>query len=160
MKRNYKHIGQIKFTKMKYFVPLLVCGIALFFNTNSGYAQCDASKHKQKCISTFTSGFTYKHTFTVDPSMFKGKTEIELPYLLTKNTLYVIEIANSNGEAKNMVVKLYDPNRKLMGTTYDSRSKQFWPIGYACGVSGVHYVKISFINGEKPCGIAVLGQKR
>ncbi len=137
----------------------LALGLVMLFNQRSS-AQCSAINYKNQNISKLANGFKYIHTFELDKGQVNSKGEMEFTYIFNKGTLYMMNMSNGEGQEKNIIIELYSQDKKLVATNYDSRTGKFWPIGYACNQSGVHYLKIRFKDYDKKCGIVVLGERK
>lgn len=142
---------------------LKIVGLALWLimliSPNS-MAQCDAIKYKSKNIAKLANGFSYKYTFDLSKGQKNSNGKIEFTYILNKGTLYMMNVSNEKGEERNIIMELYNQDGKLVATNYDSRTGKYWPIGYACNESGIHYIRFRFKDTDKECGIAILGQRR
>ena len=133
-----------------------------FIISNSSFSQneCKAIEHKKENISRLAPGFDYKHTFEVNFSTAKNGM-VEFNYILNRGTLYMLNMSNTDGIEKGLIVKLYDQQGNLVGTNYDPGTERFWPIGYACNQSGVHKIKVELVSSIKSkCGIVVLGARK
>lgn len=117
-------------------------------------AQCDPDKQMSTCVTKLATGYTFLKSYKI-----AGEKEIEYSYVFTKDTNYVLNLCNKDGESNNMVVTLYDANRNKIASNVIG--DKFLPaIGYRCGATGIYYFTISFQNNLEPCGVSVLGFKR
>lgn len=117
-------------------------------------AQCDPDKQMSTCVSKLATGYTFLKSYKI-----AGEKEIEYSYVFTKDTNYVLNLCNKDGESNNMVVTLYDANRNKIASNVIG-DKYLPAIGYRCGATGIYYFTISFQNNLEPCGVSVLGFKR
>lgn len=138
-------------------LALVVAGLGLT-TINSANAQCSASEHKDKCVSGLADGFTFIKSYTLDGGKANASGEIEYSFVFSKGTIYMLNTANNAGEPKNIVIKLYDPNHKLIATNV--KGETYFPLGYQCQTTGVHYMTFSFKDTPDLCGLSVLGFKR
>lgn len=141
------------------FIIFLFTGLYLFGPQNS-YGQCNPTKHKESTKSKLASGFSYQHSFEITPNKVNAKGELEFTYIFNKGTLYMMNMNNAAGEQKDVIIELYNQKKELVSTNYDSRTGKFWPIGYACNQSGVHYIKIRFKDTKDYCGLVVLAVRK
>lgn len=145
--------------KSKILTISLALGLIMLCHQHSS-AQCNAIQFKNKNISKLANGFTYKHTFELNKGQVNSKGEMEFTYIFNKGTLYMMNMSNDKGEEKNVIIELYNQDKKLVATNFDSRTGKFWPIGYACNESGVHYIHVRFKDTDSKCGIAILGERK
>jgi nitrous oxidase accessory protein NosD len=117
-------------------------------------AQCDPDSQMGNCVSKLATGYTFLKSYKIS-----GEKEIEYSYVFTKDTNYVLNLCNKNGESSNMVVTLYDANRNKIASNVVG-DRYLPAIGYRCGATGIYYFTISFQNNFEPCGVSVLGFKR
>ncbi len=127
-------------------------------SVNKSNAQCNAMDHKDKCISGLADGFTFIKSYLLDGGKANANGEIEYSFVFSKGTIYMLNIANNNGEQSNIVIKLYDPNHKLLAS--NNKGDVYFPLGYQCKTTGVHYMTFSFKDTPDQCGLSVLGFKR
>lgn len=117
-------------------------------------AQCDPDSQLSNCVSKLATGYTFLKSYKIS-----GEKEIEYSYVFTKDTNYILNLCNKNGESSNMVVTLYDANRNKIASNVVG-DRHLPAIGYRCGATGIYYFTISFQNNFEPCGVSVLGFKR
>ena len=133
---------------------------AFLLISGSGYAQCDAMRHKDKCVQRLADGFTFIKSYLIDGARANTNGEIEYSFVFSKGTLYMLTIADNTGAAENIEIKLYDPQHKLLASNFDKKSGKFFPIGYPCSTTGVHYMTFKYHGNGNACGLSVLGFKR
>lgn len=138
------------------FISLAVFGSMAFYSDVN--AQCDAMKHKGACVGQLADGFTFIKSYLLDGAKSNGKGEIEYSFVFSKGTTYMLTIANNEGKTDNVQVTLLDPNGKELAT--NMHGGKYYPIGYACKTTGVHYMKFKFNGTDDECGLSVLGFKR
>ncbi len=144
---------------MKLFAVML-CLVALFSYQHSN-AQCDADKHKNKCVSQLASGFTFIKSYLLNDAKENDNGEIEYSFVFSSGTLYMLTFANSMGMSDNIEIKLYSPSKKLVASNYDKKNNKFRAnIGYKCAATGVYYMTFKFKDAPTHCGLSVLGFKR
>ncbi len=139
-----------------------ILALSIFFVLGifTSFAQCNAMKHKDKCVGQLADGFTFIKSYILNKGKLNNKGEIEYSFVFSKGTLYMLTIANNLGEADGVEITLYDPTRKKLASNFDKGSGKFFPIGYPCKSTGVHYMTFKFKKGQEPCGLSVLGFKR
>lgn len=133
--------------------------ITLFFSLTFSIAltaQCSSDAFYDACSTNLGKALFIK-AFNVESKGFKkGEDFTEYNYVFSKGTTYVITSCDT--ENNNMIVELYDRNKKLIATNYDKTSKKFYPkIGYPCAATGVYYLKYKFKKDAEGCGISMLG---
>jgi hypothetical protein len=103
------------------------------------------------------AGYTYLKTYKLDASK---EAEIEYSYVFSNNTQYVLTLAHEL-ETTDILVSIYDNNRKELCNNYDKKGKKYFQgIGYSCSATGIYYVMFSFKNAKNKCGASVLGFKK
>lgn len=137
----------------------LIVFIALFAWSTAS-AQCDANGLKSKCTSQLASGFTYIKSYPLEEGKVNDKGEIEYSFVFSKGTIYMLTFANSMGSASGIEITLFDPTHKKIASNFDAGSGDFFPLGYKCTSTGVHYMTFKFKDGTPPCGLSILGFKR
>lgn len=139
---------------------IYIFSLFLFLDIVQGnlYA-CDALKHKETCVSQLASGFTFIKSYLLEGSKTNSKGEIEYSFVFSKGTNYMLTMSDNNGTAKDIEIKLYDPNHKLIVSNFDSKSGNYFPIAYPCKATGIHYMTFT-LKGDEKCGLSVLGFKR
>lgn len=125
-------------------------------------AQCTADQYVDKALQRLngTPGFTFLKGYQLDG---KGgdKPKIEFSYIFSKDTQYMITLANKDTEIRGLIVNLYDANRQLVGTSYDEKSKKYYPgLGYRSKATGIYYISFTFDGAKDFCAAGVLGFKR
>jgi len=121
---------------------------------------CDAMKYKQQCVSQLAAGYTFIKSYLLDDTKLNAATgEIEYSFVFSKGTVYMLTMSDNQGNPKNIEIKLYDPNHKLIVSNLDAKSGSYFPISYPCSATGIHYMTFK-INDATKCGLSVLGFKR
>lgn len=143
--------------KIKYTLTLLF-GLAILSSTSQ--AQCDADKHKNQCVAQLADGYTFIKSYLLNDGKLNGSGEIEYSFVFSSGTTYMLTFANALGASENIEIKLFDPNKKLLASNHDKKSGRFFPIGYKCKATGVHYMTFKFVENTDVCGLSVLGFKR
>lgn len=141
-------------------IPIVMLACFLVFGTGDANAQCNAKQYEQSNLIRMPSGFKHKHTFEIDKSVVDAKGEVEMTFILNKGTLYMLNMSNFRGEEKNIVIELYNQRKELVAVNFNEATGRYWPIGYACPESGVHYIKFRFKGTDNYCGIGVLAERR
>lgn len=143
--------------KIKYTLVLLF-GLAILSTTSR--AQCDADKHKNQCVAQLADGYTFIKSYLLNDGKLNSSGEIEYSFVFSSGTTYMLTFANALGASENIEIKLFDPNKKMLASNYDKKSGRFFPIGYKCKATGIHYMTFKFIENADVCGLSVLGFKR
>lgn len=142
----------------KIFILLGVVVLSGLFFSDNVTAQCDADRHKNFCVGQLADGFTFIKSYVLDGAKENGDGEIEYSFVFSKGTTYMLTMANNEGEADNVQIRLMDPSGKELAKNLVGG--KFYPIGYACKTTGVHYMKFKFDGTDDKCGLSVLGFKR
>jgi hypothetical protein len=119
---------------------------------------CDSKTYKDKILNTIPSQFTYLKSYTLD-GQGGGKPNIEYSYIFSKNTTYLVMIANSSPQTKGLKVTIYDSNRKQLVTSV-TQAKYYPAIMYKCNATGIYFLRFTFENSNDYCGGSVLAFKR
>lgn len=132
----------------------------LFLIWGYANAQCDVNSLKGNCTGQLASGFTYIKSYPLEKSKINAKGEIEYSFVFSKGTIYMLTFANSAGAAKGIEIILYDPSHNKISSNFDAGTGDYFPLGYKCSATGVHYMTFKFKDGTEPCGLSILGFKR
>lgn len=143
---------------MKKFLLLSAFFVAFGATVNTASAQCDANKWKSKCISGLAGGFTFIKSYALDGGSAGADGAVERSFVFSKGTIYMINTVNALGESSGIKVELYDPAHKKLASNY--RDGKYYPLGYQCATTGVHYMKFYFSGTKDKCGLSCLGFKR
>ena len=141
----------------KYLLVTAVILSSMVFYSDAS-AQCDAMKHKGACVGQLADGFTFIKSYLLDGAKSNGKGEIEYSFVFSKGTTYMLTFANNVGKSDNVEITLLDPEGKELAK--NMHGGKYYPIGYACKTTGVHYMKFKFKGTDDHCGLSVLGFKR
>ena len=71
----------------------------------------------------------------------------------------MLTFANEAGEPTDVEIKLYDSNRKLLFSNFNSSNNKYYKVNYPCQSTGVHYMTFTHKSSGN-CGLSVLGFKR
>ena len=145
--------------KMKKYI-FVIAFIWSFTLSNEALAQCNADGFRSQCVSRLADGFTFIKSYNLNDKKINSKGEIEYSFVFSKGTLYMLTFANALGEMTNIEIKLYDPTHKLIVSNFNKKTKKYFPLGYPCKATGVHYMSFKFADGGQTCGLSVLGFKR
>ncbi len=119
---------------------------------SSTHAQCKADD----CVAKLTGGYTFLKSYQID----KTCEQAEYSYVFSKDTNYMLSMCNKDGSTQNIVVNLYDANKKEIATNFDKKSGKFYPaIVYSCKATGIYYIKFTF-NIKPDCFASVLAFKK
>ncbi len=131
--------------------------IFLLMAVVSGKAQCNTSQYSQQCITKVQDGFTFLKSFSIDAGNSKDK--VEYSYVFSKDTEYFLNVCSENNDADDIIVTIYDSNRKVVSTNYVN-NKFFPAIIFACKSTGIYYITYTFNKSPKLCGGSVLAFRR
>ncbi|MCS6795972.1 MAG: hypothetical protein NZ516_08415 [Raineya sp.] len=125
---------------------------------NPRIENCNPTGYVRDITETLkSSGYKFLRSYNLEGPSNKP---IQHEYTLSKGTTYAIRIASYVDS--NLKVTLYDPEGRVIASTYDSENQKFYPsIEILCHKTGVY--KISFehhFNKRDFCGGAVLCFKR
>ncbi len=135
----------------------LILFIAVFALPELAFGQCDSDAFLDNCASGLDD-FTFIKAFNT--SMNKNGTE-EYSYVFSKGSTYMILACDPDIDGKRMIVNLYDRNRKLIVSSYNKKTKTFYPdLVYPCSATGVYYMEVTFEGSKGGCGVTVLGFKK
>lgn len=115
-------------------------------------AQCQSDE----CVSKLSDGYIFLKTYNMETV----GNEVEYSYVFSKDTNYMLVTCNKEGSSNNIVVTMYDSNKKMIATNYDPNSDKFYPaLIYNCKSTGVYYLKYAF-KDNPGCCISVLAFKK
>ena len=125
--------------------------IVLCLFSMEGWAQCKTDE----CVAKVNEGYTFLKSYQIQ----KVGDQLEYSYVFSKETNYMLVMCNGGG-TQNIIVTLYDANRKLIATNYDKVNNKIFPaIVYKCQATGIYYMRFSFL--DKPeCCVSVLAFKK
>lgn len=148
---------------MKQLKKIILSALAfaiISLSPSVSFAQCDASGFIDHCNGKLVSGYSFLKSFTVDPAKAGNGGKVEYSYVFSKDTNYLMTLCGKDGDAKKLVVTLFDSNRKELGSNLDKGSGATFPaFGYKCSATGIYYLTFSY-QGAGECGGSVLGFKR
>jgi len=131
----------------------IVFGMLYTFNVSA--QSCGTDAFLDNCAPSL-GDFTFIKFFKVN--IEKEGTKKKVSYVFSKGSTYRIVICDEGVKGKEMKVKLYDRNKKLIASNYLSSSRKYFPIlNYTCTATGVYYVESSFKPSKKGCGVIILG---
>jgi hypothetical protein len=141
--------------KSAYFkiVVLSLCSFFLF----TAQVDCDDDNFLDNCASQI-AGYKFLKANKVSISGGKSGQAVELSSVFSNGSTYILTAC---GGGTNMIVTLYDRNRKLIMSNYNKSTKKFYPsINYKCTATGVYYFKYEFEGGGAGCGVGIIGFKQ
>jgi hypothetical protein len=136
---------------------LTFCLIAILCLTtrNTAISQCNPSEMVTACPSNIPTGFTFVKSYELS-AVTNATKRVEKSYVFSKDMTYSLAFCK---EAPNVVVKIYDSNRKEVATNHYN-DKVLSTFGFQCGATGIYYMAFSFENANQDCGAAVLAFKK
>lgn len=137
---------------MKKLNKYILLFIAFLFCSVFSRAQCKTDE----CVSKITEGYTFLKSYQME----KIGDQMEYSYVFSKETNYMLILCNKEGAANNIVVTLFDNNRKEIASNYDKKNEKYYPaIAYNCKATGIYYLRFSF-NNKPECCVSVLAFKK
>ncbi len=140
--------------------------LLLILNTLSWrvQAQCEASvieAYNTQCLEKIKPlGFNFLKNYKLD-GQGGNKRVIEVSYVFSTGTTYVIAVANAHAENKGLAITLFDAQRNKVASSFIEDKKVYYPaIQLECKKTGIYYISFSFVDTKEFCGGAVLGFKR
>ena len=135
--------------KIWFFIWFLVASVS-----HSAFGQCQSDEFLDNCASKLES-FTFIKAF--NSSMTKAGKE-EFSYVFSKGSNYLIIVCDQNKPGERLIISLYDRNRKLIASTYNSATKTYYPdLLYPCTATGVYYLEAKLEGSKGGCGVTILG---
>lgn len=131
---------------------------ALMFISNPVVAQCDVDDFVDGCAANLGEEYSYLRTFEAEE--IEGSTDYPYTgaFLFRKGINYVFAMCEGQGEGSQMVVKLYNRNRKLVVSTHDEESGKYYDkMIFKCSATGIFFVQALMPLAGDNCGIAMLG---
>lgn len=121
------------------------------------HAQCDSDAFLDNCASKLDS-YTFIKAFNTSMK----KTDVtEYSYVFSKGSTYIIIGCDQEIDGSRMIVNLYDRNHKIIASTYNNKTKTFYPdLVYPCSATGVYYMEVTFEGSQGGCGVCLLGFKK
>jgi hypothetical protein len=125
---------------------------------------CDTKKYKEDCTSKIPQGYTFLKSYSVDGKNGDQK-QVSYSYIFSKNTSYLIILANSHAQNKGFLVELYDSNRRKLASSYltasSGRAAKYYPaLAYQCQATGIYHLVFKFEDTQDYCAGSVLAFKR
>lgn len=134
-------------------VYILSMIIALFTISYKGHSQCSS----EDCVAKVNGGFTFLKSYQIQ--IPANSTQVEYSYVFSKETNYMLMLCNAS-TTPNVIVTIYDSNRKMIATNYDKANNKLFPaLVYQCQVTGIYYMKFSYLN-KPECSVGVLAFKK
>lgn len=140
------------------FAIIALCFLAL---PSQSFAQCDADKFMDNCNAKLANGYNFLKSFAIDAAKTGNGGKVEYSYVFSKDSNYLMTLCGKEGDAKKLVITLFDASRKELGSNFDSKSNTFFPaFAYKCSATGVYYLSFAYPQGQSECAGSVLGFKR
>lgn len=130
--------------------------ISIFFFPQFLYCQSDTDVFLDKCASSLGT-YNYIKSFITNARP-KKKSNPEFSYIFSKGSTYIMIACTENMAGGEMIISLYDRNHSLIATSYDSKSKKYYPdLQFPCSATGVYYIKTTFEGAKSGSGMCILG---
>ena len=137
------------------YILIIVFPIVFFGLTSYVSSDCEDEEFLDNCASEIT-GYKFLKANRISIKGSKSGQTVELSNVFSKGSTYILTACT--GGAEKMIVTLYDRNRKLIMSNYDTKSKKFFnKITYNCAATGVYYFKYEFEGGGAGCGVGIIG---
>ncbi|MDX2304270.1 MAG: hypothetical protein NW226_15810 [Microscillaceae bacterium] len=121
-------------------------------------AECDAKPYKDKCVASLPDGYTFLKSYTIDGQNGTRK-KVMYSYIFSKNTAYLVMLANGSAQTKGVKVTLKDSNRKQLASSF--ANGKFYPaLAYKCNATGIYFLEFEFDGATSFCAGSVLAFKR
>ncbi len=127
-------------------LPLILSVFACWcLSVGTAKAQCDPENFIDKCNAKLAEGYTFLKSYSVEGAKATD-SKVEYSYVFSKDTNYLLTLCgNGSDMPANMVVTLYDSNRKKLASSYDKDNKRYLPaIGIRIAATGIYYLTFSF----------------
>jgi hypothetical protein len=132
--------------------------VTLWISEGKAFSQ-SSSKLVEFCAASAGDDATYLKDFVVELAAAgpDGKApEQRYTMVLSKNTEYRFTVCTAEGSEGKAMLQLYDMN-KLYGSTYNPATGQsFQSFNFQCQKTGAYHLIISFIDGKKGSGVAIV----
>lgn len=133
---------------------ILLTGLFLFPAYSSG--QCDSDEFLDNCASNLGT-YNYIKSFVVNANPRKQGNP-EFKYVFSKGSTYMMIACTENTGNGKIVISLYNRDHNLIATTYDEKTKKYYPdLQYPCSSTGVYYIKATIEGTKSGCGLCILG---
>ena len=115
------------------------------------------------CVLSAGANTTYLKDYVIKLS--KATTKANIPVVkenmyLMKGTNYRFTLCNADGSAGQLVLSIYDRDRKII-STYDEKSgENYNSIDFSCNKTGAYTLWYSFTNGDQGMGVGVVSMVR
>ena len=119
---------------------------------------CDAKPYKDKCVASLPDGYTFLKSYTIDGRNGTRK-KVMYSYIFSKNTAYLVMLANGSAQTKGVKVTLKDSNRKQLASSF-ANGKYYPALAYKCNATGIYFLEFEFEGGSTFCAGSVLAFKR
>lgn len=141
--------------KCRIFILVLV----LFALPLTGNSQVAADELVSKCALTAGDNTAYLKDFRVQ--LPKATPNAAAPVYkanmyLMKNMKYRFSLCNSAEFKGELIVTLYDEDKKLISSLNESTGKQYSSIDFICNKTGLYTLWFAFNNGEQGSGVSVV----
>lgn len=119
---------------------------------------CDAKQYRDKCVKNIPEGWTFLKSYTLD-GRNGARKQVEYSYIFSKNTTYLVVLANNDSRTKGLKVTLYDSNRKQLASSF-VKERYYPAVAYKCNATGIYFMRFTFENPKDYCAASVLAFKR
>ncbi|MFM7022195.1 MAG: hypothetical protein ACKOXB_04395 [Flavobacteriales bacterium] len=136
----------------------MICGMMVMVLAFTPQAvDCDDEAFLDECAAQI-AGYKFLKANKISITGSKSGQSVELSSVFSNGSIYTLTAC---GGGTNMIVTLYDRNRKMIMSNYNKNTKKFYPsINYKCTATGVYYFKYEFEGGGAGCGVGIIGFKQ
>lgn len=138
--------------KRRFYISFLATVLLIGTGFTAGN-KCESEDFLDEC-SAVIRGFRFLKAHKI--SVAKPSEEVEYKSVFSKGSTYILTACNGGGG--EMVVTLYDRNKKKIMSNY-VQGKHYPAITYNCAATGVYYLKYSFQDNGN-CGVGLIGFKK
>ena len=105
------------------YISIIVFPLVFFGLTSYVSSDCEDEEFLDNCASEIT-GYKFLKANRISIKGSKSGQTVELSNVFSKGSTYILTACT--GGAEKMIVTLYDRNRKLIMSNYDTKSKKFF----------------------------------
>jgi len=137
---------------------LLLPTLLILFLFQNCFSQCDTDDFMDDCAEGLGNfKFVRSHKIGAKDDKKASGPTIEYKILLSKGNIYEFLMCTDKSLGGDLVINLYDRNRKLILSNYNKQKRKIYPdVNYECSATGVYYISYEF-QGGNGCGINIIG---
>ncbi len=128
----------------------------LLLNPVRTFGQCDTDVLLNDCAADLGT-FNYIRSFGFNIGQ-KKKSPSEYTYIFSKGSTYILIVCEDKGSKGKLELSISDKDHSPVASTFDKESGKYYNhVQFTCSATGVYYIKGSFIDTKKGCGLCILG---